>query len=67
MHDARRKAEVYAKAAGQTLGEVVWITEDQGYALPTPSVAMRAAIAPPIAAGEDTLHVRITVGFGMAH
>jgi uncharacterized protein len=69
MHDARRKAEVYAKAAGQTLGEVVWITEDQGYALPTPSVAMRAAIAPapPIAAGEDTLHVRITVGFGMTH
>jgi uncharacterized protein len=69
MHDARRKAEVYAKAAGQTLGEVVWITEDQGYALPAPSVAMRAAIAPapPIAAGEDTLHVRITVGFGMAH
>ena len=63
--DARRKAEVYAKAAGLTLGGVVWITEDQGSAPPVLFSAARAAT--PIAAGEDTLHVHITVGFDIAH
>jgi uncharacterized protein YggE len=35
-----------------------------------PFAAMRAApamAAVPIAAGEDTLHVRVTVGFDVAH
>ncbi len=68
--DARRKAELYAHAAGLTLGSVKWITEDSGYAPPMP-MAMRTAGAlaasVPIAAGEDTLHVRITVSFDMAH
>ena len=68
--DARRKAELYAHAAGLTLGSVRWITEDPGYAPPMP-MAMRTAGAlaasVPIAAGEDTLHVRITVNFDMAH
>jgi uncharacterized protein YggE len=67
--DARRKAELYAHAAGQNLGGVAWITEDSGYAPPMPM--MRAAAAPamgmPISAGEDTLHVRITVGFEFSH
>lgn len=67
--DARRKAGLYAHAAGQNLGGVVWITEDSGYAPPMPM--MRAVAAPamgmPISAGEDTLHVRITVGFDLAH
>jgi hypothetical protein len=67
--DARRKAELYAHAAGQNLGGVAWITEDSGYAPPMPM--MRAVAAPgmamPISAGEDTLHVRITVGFDLAH
>ena len=70
MADARRKAEIYAHASQLRLGEVAWVTEDPGFA---PSVAMRAtAAAPPamatsipIAPGEDTLRVRITVGFAV--
>jgi uncharacterized protein len=69
--DARRKAELYARASGLSLGSVVWITEDSEYAPPFSKAAMRmpaAMAAPvPIAAGEDTLHVRITVGFEMTH
>ena len=68
--DARRKAELYARAAGLSLGRVAWITEDSGYAPPIPTGAMRAlatAAPVPIASGEDTLHVRITVGFDIAH
>ena len=69
--DAKRKAEVYAKASGITLGRVVWLTEDAGYAPPMPMLAARAtmgAAAPvPISTGEDTLHVRITVGFDTAN
>jgi uncharacterized protein YggE len=70
MADARRKAEVYARASGLRLGRVIWITEDAGFPPPMP---MRAPAAPagmaaavPIATGEDTLHVRITVGFDLA-
>ena len=67
--DARRKAELYAHASGLSLGSVAWITENSEYAPPFSKAAMRmpAALAAPvpIAAGEDTLHVRITVGFEM--
>ncbi len=66
--DARRKAELYARASGLSLGSVNWITEDSGYAPPMAMRAVGAMAAPaPIAAGEDTLHVRITVGFDMGH
>ena len=68
--DARRKAELYARASGLVLGGVNWITEDSRFGAPMPMTALRAAaaMAPvPIAAGEDTLHVRITVGFDMTH
>ena len=68
--DARRKAELYAHASGLVLGRVNWITEDSRYGAPMPMTALRAAAAMasvPIAAGEDTLHVRITVGFDMTH
>jgi uncharacterized protein len=69
--DARRKAELYAHASGLHLGSVNWITEDSAYAPPMLKAVARAfdgASAPvPIAAGEDTLHVRITVGFDMEH
>ena len=68
--DARRKAEAYAHAAALSLGRVAWISEDSGFAPPLPMTAMRAAggfgAAVPIAPGEDTLHVRITVGFDIA-
>jgi uncharacterized protein YggE len=69
--DAKRKAELYAHAAGMSLGDVNWITED--VAAPPPYPMFRAMAAPgaapsvPIAAGEDTLHVHVTVGFDLAH
>jgi uncharacterized protein YggE len=67
--DARRKAELYAHAAGLTLGAVAWITEES--APPAGLKMFRAATAlaapTPIATGEDTLRVQITVGFDIAH
>lgn len=69
--DARRKAELYAHAAGLTLGGVAWLTEDSSYAPPIGMKAMRApatlAASVPISTGEDTLQVRITVGYDIAH
>jgi uncharacterized protein len=64
--DAKRKAEIYAAAAGIKLGNVIWVTEEPAYAPPMPMMRMAAA-APaqvPISVGEDSLQVRITVGFG---
>ena len=61
--DARRKAEVYAKASGVRLGRVEWITEDSGSGPPAPMMARTAAAQVPIVSGEDTLRVRVTVGF----
>ncbi len=65
--DARRKAELYARAAGLELGRVAWITEDPSFAPSGGMKALRAAgglaAAVPIASGEDTLRVQITVGF----
>ncbi len=70
--DARHKAELYAKAAGLSLGPVVWITEDtgSGNTLFSPLAAKRvvgaAAMPVPISPGEDTLRVVIAVGYGIA-
>ena len=69
--DARRKAELYAHASGFTLGRVAWLTEDIGLMPPVPMPTFRAqaslAAPVPIAPGEDTLRVRITVGFDIAN
>ncbi len=70
--DARHKAELYAQAAGLSLGSVVWITEDIGSGstpfspLAAKRVAAPAAMAVPISPGEDTLRVVIAVGYGLA-
>ena len=65
--DARRKAEVYAEASGLRLGRVIWITEDSGFTAPIPMQARGAsatmAVPVPIAPGDDTLRVRVTVAF----
>ena len=69
LADARRKAELYARASGLTLGGVAWISEDSSYAPPVPMAAMRAGAvkaAVPIAEGEETLHARIVVGYEIA-
>jgi uncharacterized protein len=69
--DARRKAELYARASGFTLGRVAWLTEDTGLISPGPVAKFRAQAAMaapvPIAPGEDTLRVQITVGFDIAN
>jgi hypothetical protein len=66
--DARRKAQLYAEAAGVRLGSVVWITEEPASTPPFPMAALRASSAAPtpISAGEDTLRAQITVGFDIA-
>jgi len=61
--DARRKAEIYAKAAGVTLGAPMSISEE-GAPQPTfrAKMAMPVAAAPtPIAQGEETLSVSVSV------
>jgi uncharacterized protein YggE len=63
--DARRKAEIYAKAAGVTLGAPLNISEE-GAPVPTfrakaLAVAPMAAGVPPVAQGEETLSVTISM------
>jgi uncharacterized protein len=66
--DARRKAELYARASGVTLGRLVSISENSAYTPYAMDGMFRAkAVATPIASGEDTLRVAITVGFDIAH
>lgn len=68
MADARRKAGLYAQAAGVMLGNVVFVSEDaERPILFAPKGLMRAASAPvPVATGQDTLSTSITVGFDFA-
>ena len=64
--DARRKAEIYAKAAGVTLGEPLSLTEEGGSA---PTFRARMAVAPmvatPVAQGEETLSVTVSVSWAI--
>jgi len=62
--DARRKAELYAKAAGGKLGPVAAIAEEGSAAPPRPLAAMRAAAAAvPVAPGERELRAAVTVSY----
>jgi hypothetical protein len=63
--DARRKAELYARAAGAKLGRVVSITEEGSSPQPRPIQAMRAG-AVPVAPGEQTLRAVVTVSYELA-
>ena len=61
--DARRKAELYAAAAGMKIGRVMAISEE-GSAPPPLYAPMRAgAAAPPIAPGEQSLRAVVTVTY----
>jgi hypothetical protein len=64
--DARRKAEIYAKAAGVTLGAPLSIAEE-GSAAPVFRAKMVAApMAPtPVAQGEETLSVTVSVSWAI--
>ncbi|MBX9645802.1 MAG: SIMPL domain-containing protein [Xanthobacteraceae bacterium] len=65
--DARRKAEIYAKAAGVTLGEPLSISEEGGAApvFRGKMVGGMAASAAPIAQGEETLSVTVNVSWAI--
>ena len=67
LADARRKAEIYAKAAGVTLGAPLGISEGGG---PTPLLRAKIAAAPmatsvPVAPGEETLAVTVHVSWAI--
>ena len=66
--DARRKAEVYARAAGVMLGRVVSIEEESGFSVPGPrrALAQSASMQIPIAPGENTLRATVAVVFEIA-
>lgn len=60
--DARRKAELYAKAAGVKLGPVTSISEE-GASPPRPVMQAMRASAVPVAPGEQLLRAAISVTF----
>jgi uncharacterized protein YggE len=65
--DARRKAEIYAKAAGVTLGAPLSISEE-GAAQPVfrgRMAAPMAAAPAPIAQGEETLSISVSVSWAI--
>ena len=65
--DARRKAELYARAAGAKLGQVVSISEE-GVTPPQPR-PMQAVLAGavPVAPGEQTLRAIVSVSYELIH
>ncbi|HEV7602515.1 MAG TPA: SIMPL domain-containing protein [Bradyrhizobium sp.] len=64
--DARRKAEIYARAAGVTLGSPISISEE-GLPGPMPYRRMSAGMAAstPVAQGEETLRVTVSVSWAI--
>ena len=64
--DARRKAEIFAKAAGVTLGEPLSISEEGA---PAPlfrgKMAAPMAAGAPVAQGEETLSVTVSVSWAI--
>ena len=66
LADARRKAEIYAKAAGVTLGAPISISEG-GYSAPIQFRKMAApmAAAAPVAQGEETLGITVSVSWAI--
>ena len=64
--DARRKAEIYAKATGVTLGAPLSISEG-GTPVPIPYRRTAAGMAPsaPVAQGEETLQVTVAVSWAI--
>jgi uncharacterized protein YggE len=64
--DARRKAEIYAKAAGVTLGAPLSISEEGAAPRPVFRAKMAAEMAAaPVAQGEETLSVTVNVSWAI--
>ncbi len=67
--DARAKAELFADAAGVTLGDLVTLNEHGGFMAPAPMMAARVAEdagSVPIAAGEVSLQTSVTMVYAIA-
>ena len=62
--DGRRKAELYAKAAGAKIGQVLTIVEEGSSPPVRPMQAMRAA-GVPVAPGEQTLRAVVTITYAL--
>jgi uncharacterized protein YggE len=63
--DGRRKAELYAKAAGVRVGQVIAISEEGSSPPPRPMVqAMRAGTVP-VAPGEQMLRASVSVTYAI--
>jgi uncharacterized protein YggE len=64
--DARRKAEIYAKAAGVTLGAPVSIAEESSPGpMPYRRIAAGMPVSTPVAQGEETLQVTVSVSWAI--
>jgi uncharacterized protein len=64
--DARRKAEIYAKAAGVTLGAPLAISEEGAPGpIPYRKMAVGMAASAPVAPGEETLRVTVSVSWAI--
>jgi uncharacterized protein len=61
--DAKAKAEIFAKAAGVSLGPILSISESGGYVQPLAGrpMMMMAAKAAPVAAGEESVTAEISI------
>ena len=67
LADARRKAEIYARAAGVALGAPLSISEESSPG-PTPfrgRIAAGMAVSAPVAQGEETLSVTVNVSWAI--
>jgi uncharacterized protein YggE len=64
--DARRKAEIYAKAAGVALGAPISISEEGTPGpLPYRKMSARMVASAPVAQGEETLSVTVSVSWAI--
>ncbi len=61
--DAKRKAEIYAKAAGVSLGRPLSISEGHVARPMSPRLAMREAAAMPIQPGEEKIGITVQVSY----
>lgn len=69
IRKARARADLYARAAGLKVVRILTISESGGYAPPVPVYRMampQAAEATPVAPGEVTLNVNVSVQFELA-
>ena len=71
MHKARERAMLYARASGLRVVRILTISESGGYAPQPPIMYARAAMAdmasaPPVAAGEVSLTMNVSVSFELA-